>query len=89
MVELTAHDSAILSRLVQFGRLPVAERESLLKELQSPDARMVGEAVLEPKKYAESSKLIQETVDRFTGWLDANRELGRKRTLRRRAARSK
>lgn len=88
MVQLTPHDSAVLSRLVQFGRLPVEECRKLLSDLVSEDARMVGEVVLDPQKYAESPEQIRATVDRFEQWLQANRPLGRRRAIRRRSGRS-
>jgi hypothetical protein len=88
MVQLTPHDSAVLSRLVQFGRLPAEKRRELLGELESEDARRVGEVVLDPQKYAESPEQIRATFDRFEQWLQANRRLGRRRAIRRRTGRS-
>jgi hypothetical protein len=87
MVQLTPHDSAVLSSLVQFDRLPVEKRRELVNELESPDAKMVGEAVLDRQKYAESPEPIRATVDRFEEWLEANRRL-RRRRAKRRAGRS-
>jgi|SRR5580700_1159234 hypothetical protein len=89
MVQLTPHDSAVLSRLVQFVQLPVQKRKEILSELESDEAKMVGEAVLDPQKYAESSELVRATVDRFREWSQANQRLGRLRTVRRRAARTR
>jgi hypothetical protein len=83
MVELTPHDSAVLSRLVQFGRLGTQKRQEILSKLDSHDARLVGEAVLDEQKYSESSESVRATVDRFKKWSDANRRLGRQRPIRR------
>ena len=89
MVQLTPHDSAVLSRLVQFSGLPDEKRRELLGELQSDDAKMVGEVVLDRQKYDESPEQVRATVDRFEEWLKANRRLGRGRTIRRRTGRSR
>jgi hypothetical protein len=83
MVDLTPHDSSVLSRLVQFGRLGPQKRREILSQLDSHDARMVGEAVLDEQKYSESSDSIRATVDRFKKWSEANRRLGRQRSIRR------
>jgi len=88
MVELTPHDSAVLSRLVQFSGLPFEQRKEMLTEL-SGDARMVGEAVLDPLKYSASPQPVRATVDRFQNWLEANRRIGRLRRARGRNARSR
>ena len=84
MVQLTPHDVAVLSRLVQFRRLPPDKRAALVRTLTAEDARRVGEVILDQKKYAESNPAIKETVDRFRQWEQANRRLGQKRVLRRR-----
>lgn len=89
MVELTPHDSAALSRLVQFEGLPGERRKEILDGLESEEARMVGEAVLDPQKYSESTAPVRETVDRFRLWSENNRRLGRQRALRRRSARGR
>jgi hypothetical protein len=87
MVVLTPHESAVLSRLVQFGRLPVEHRRKMLDEL-SGDARMVGEVVLDRQKYDGSPEHVRATVDRFDQWHEANIRIGRMRANRRRSARS-
>jgi hypothetical protein len=84
MVELTSHDTLVLSRLVQFSRLPLDKRKELVDELKSEDARAVGEAILDEQKYAGSDPKIKETVERFRQWHQANRRLGQKRMVRRR-----
>ena len=89
MVQLTTHDSAVLTRLVQFSRLPIEKRRQILNELKSEEARRVGEAVLDPQKYSESATEVRETVDRFTQWSQANRRITRHRTARRQATRSR
>ncbi len=86
MIELTPHDAGVLSRLVQFYGLPIEERQEILNELKSPDARQVGEAVLHPEKLSEFSEPVQATVNRYPEWLDNNTRLGRRR---RRVSRSK
>lgn len=88
-MELTPHDSAALSRLVQFDRLPAERRKEILAELESEEARMVGEVVLDPEKYSASTAPVRATVDRFREWLEANRRLGRQRALRRQSARGR
>jgi hypothetical protein len=86
MVELTPHDAAVLSRLVQFHGLPIEKRRKILDELESPEAREVGEGVLDSTKLSTASEQIRETVNRYQLWLENNQRLGR---LRRRARRSK
>lgn len=88
MVRLTPNDAAVLSRLVQFGGLPAEELRKMLNELDSPEAKKVGEAVLDKEKYQHSTVEIQATVDRFLQWLKNNRRLGRQRPLSRRLARA-
>jgi hypothetical protein len=89
MVQLTPHDSAVLSRLVQFGRLPAEKRKEILSEVESAEARMVGEVVLDPQRYSESTPEVRATVDRFQEWSRTNRRLGRHRTAHRRPARTR
>jgi hypothetical protein len=86
MVELTPHDAAVLSRLVQFDRLPIEKRREILGELESPEAREVGEIVLDSTKLSTASEQIRETVNRYQLWLENNKRLGR---IRRGARRSK
>jgi len=85
MVELTPHDATVLSRLVQFHRLPPEKRRDILDELESQEARQVGEAILDSGRLAESSEAIRETAVRYQQWLENNQRLGR----RRKASRSK
>jgi hypothetical protein len=87
MVPLTPHDSAVLTQLVQFSRLSLEKRKEILEQLKSEDARKVGEVVLDRHKYATSPADVRATVDRFDQWLEANRRLGRQRSIRRRTAR--
>jgi hypothetical protein len=86
MIELTTHDAGVLSRLVQFYGLPIEERQKILNEIQSPDARQVGEAVLDPTKLSAFSEPVQATVNRVQQWLENNKRLGHRR---RRASRYK
>ena len=88
-MQLTPHDSAVLGRLVQFGRLPPERRKEILEDLKSDEARMLGEAVLDRQKYSESPQPVRATVDRFQQWSEANRRLGRLRRVRRRTARTR
>jgi hypothetical protein len=89
MVQLTPHDSAVLTRLVRFGRLPIEKRREILGELEGEDARRVGEAVLDSQKYSESSDQVRATVDRVQKWLDQNRRSVRLRPVHRRSGRSR
>ena len=89
MVELSPHDSSVLSRLVQFQNIPLEERRLLLKELESKDARMVGEAFLDREKYKTSPEKVRATVDRFDQWHAANLRAGRRRALARRKNRAR
>lgn len=86
MVELTPHDAAVLSRLVQFHRLPIEKRREILGELKSAEAREVGESVLDSTKLSTASEQIRATVNRYQLWLENNQRLGR---LRKKARRSK
>ena len=78
---LTPHDSSVLSRLVQF-RLPEQRRLELLSGIEDEDARKVGEVVLDPQKYDGASADVRASVDRFNGWHEANRRLGKQRLMR-------
>jgi hypothetical protein len=69
--------------LVQFDRLPEVERREFLEDVKADDARLVGEAVLDPQKYLKSSDEIRATVDRFKEWLEANKKIGTLRLARR------
>jgi hypothetical protein len=89
MVELTPHDSAALSRLVRFERLPPKKRLEILEEIQADDARRVGEIVLDPQKLAEATPEVQATVARFRQWQEANRRLARDRAKRQRVAQAR
>jgi hypothetical protein len=89
MVELTPHDSAALSRLVQFTGLPPQKRQEILEEIKAEDARRVGEVLLDPQKYPEAAPEVQATVTRFQEWMEANRRLAREREKRRQAARAR
>ncbi len=86
MIQLTPHDAGVLSRLVQFYGLSTEERQEILNEIQSSDARQVGEAVLDPAKLSEFSVPVQETVNRLQQWVENNKRLGRRR---RKASRSR
>jgi hypothetical protein len=86
MVTLTVHDSGALSRLARFSRLPPETRQSILNEVQAPDARQVGEVLLHPEKYETASPEVKATVDRFNAWVEVNRRLLRQRAIRRRTA---
>ncbi len=86
MVELTPHDASVLSRLVQFHRLPGEKRRGILDELKSDEARQVGEAILDPDRLATSPDPIRETAIRYQQWLANNQRIGR---LRRKASRAK
>lgn len=88
MVQLTPHDSSVLSRLVQFRRLSKERRQEIWSELESPDAKKVGEVVLDPERYHTSPQAVRDTVDRFKQWFEANQKAGRQRAVRRRAGRS-
>ena len=69
------------------------ERREFLEDVKADDARLVGEAVLDPQKYLKSSDEIRATVDRFKEWLEANKKIGTWRVasvaLRDRSAKSK
>lgn len=86
MVELTPHDAAVLSRLVQFHGLPIDKRLAILGELESAEAREVGEGILDSTKLSSSSDRIRETAKRYQLWLKNNQRLGR---VRRRTQSSK
>ena len=86
MIELTPHDAGVLSRLVQFHGLPIERRLEILNEIESLDARQVGEAVLDPAKLSEFSEPVRATVNRYQEWLENNKRLARRR---RRAIRSR
>jgi len=83
MVRLTPHDSSVMTRLAQYAH-PSDESTKLLNKLQSPEARLLGEAFLDPQKYAESPDHIRATVDYFREWLENNKRLRRQREAPRR-----
>jgi len=87
MVRLTPHDSSAMSALAQLARLSDEGKTELLNELQAPEARLVGEAFLDPQKYAESPDHIRATVDYFREWVENNKRLRREREARRSSSR--
>ncbi|SPF31779.1 hypothetical protein SBA4_1020007 [Candidatus Sulfopaludibacter sp. SbA4] len=84
MVELTPHESSVLTRIIVYSRVP--GREKAVEEL-SGDARKVGEVFLDPSKYSEMTDDVREAVDHFRLWLENNRRLREKRLARSRRAR--
>lgn len=86
MVELTPRDASVLSRLVQFYLLPPEKRLSIFEELQSDEARQVGEAILYPDRLAASPSPVRETAVHYQQWLANNQRIGR---LRRKARRTR
>lgn len=88
MVELTPQDAAVLGRLVRFDRLPLDDRKELITKLKTDNAKRVGEALLDEKKYLESDQSVKATVDRFRNWRLTNKRLTQKRVARRRKVRT-
>ncbi|HLI82767.1 MAG TPA: hypothetical protein VKV17_02555 [Bryobacteraceae bacterium] len=84
MVGLTPNDSTLLSFLTGHPRLSDQERDRLLKRLETPDVRAVGEALLDPQKYSKASAEIRAAVDRFKKWMEREQRLLRSREGRRR-----
>ena len=86
MVRLTPHDSSVMTALVQYTRPSEESKKELLDELQSPDARLVGEAFLDLQKYAAAPDHIRATVDYLREWVENNRRLRLKREARSRSS---
>jgi hypothetical protein len=84
MIRSTPHDSSMMSILAHSTGASEKRKQELLNELQSPEARQLGEAYLDQQKYAEASAPIQATVDYFRQWVEDNRRLRGEREARRR-----
>lgn len=85
---LTPHDASVLTSLAQYTRLS-ERREELLNSLEKPDARMVGEALFDPQKYAEAPDDVRATVDRFRDWVENNKRRRLQREARQRSSRAR
>jgi hypothetical protein len=83
MVVLTPKESAILTSLVTFTKLPSERRHELVDDLQSPGARAIGEIFLDESKYDGAPQDVKETVDHLRKWRDGNLRAGRARAKRR------
>ncbi len=86
MVRLTPHDSSVITALVQHTSHSDEGKKELLDELQSPEARLVGEAFLDSQKYAAAADHIRATVDYLQAWVENNKRLRVKREARGQAA---
>ena len=84
MLRLTPHDSSVMTALIQYTH-PSDETRKLLDELQSLEARKLGEAFHDQQKYDDAPEHIRNTVDYFREWVENNRRLRRQREARRRA----
>ena len=70
MVPVNPHDSAILSQLVQFTGMPLDLKLELLAKLETPEARQVGEAILDPAKLSGAPEPVQQTANRYKEWVE-------------------
>jgi hypothetical protein len=77
MVELTPGDSEALSRLVRFPN-----HREILDQIQSRDAREVGEAFLDEQAYSAAPPIVRATVDHLKLWKETNRRLAEERAGR-------
>jgi hypothetical protein len=89
MTLLTPHDANVIAELVQFAGMPDGRQKELLAKLEEEEARMVGEAFLDPQKYSGASPEVQATVDRYRAWVENNKRLRLKREARKRSNRSR
>ena len=89
MALLTPHDANVISELVQFAGMPEDRKRELLAKLEEEDARMVGEALLDPQKYSDATPEVQATVDRYRAWAENNKRLRRQREARQRSSRGR
>lgn len=87
MLRLTPDDSSVMTALAQPTALSDERKQQLLDELQSPESRQLGEAFLDPQKYAAAPEYIRNTVDYFREWVENNRRLRRQREALRRVSR--
>ena len=87
MLRLTPDDSSVMTALAQPTALSDERKKQLLDELQSPESRQLGEAFLDPQKYAAAPEYIRNTVDYFREWVENNRRLRRQREALRRVSR--
>ena len=89
MTLLTPHDANVIAELAQIGGMPEEAKTELLAKLEEEDARMVGEALLDPKKYSDAKPEVRATVDRYRAWVENNKRLRRQREARRHSSRSR
>jgi hypothetical protein len=87
MLRLTPHDSSVMTALIHYAHPSDERKKQLLDELQSPEARQLGEAFHDPQKYADAPEYIRNTVDYFREVVENNKRLRRQREARRRVSR--
>lgn len=84
MDSLSSNDSAILTRVLQYRRVPMDERLALLRTA-SPKAQEVGRFLLDPQNSSPASPDVAVAAASFQRWLESNRRVGRLRaTIRHR-----
>jgi len=84
MITLSPADASILTRVIQYRRIPLDERLKLL-ETASPDAQAVGRVILQRDQ--PTSEEVRVAADAFLKWLQGNRRVGKLRPMRRQLAR--
>jgi hypothetical protein len=72
MIQLSPSDSSILTRVVQYTRIPVRQRLELLSGASKP-ARKIGRILLEIDKPTDAEPDVRAAADAFKRWLASNR----------------
>lgn len=88
MVNLSAKDSSILTRITQYTTIPLKERQRLLSEA-SPEAKQIGEIILGTSTGEGAAADIRAAAKAYSEWLQNNRRASKVRSPRRRIARVK
>jgi hypothetical protein len=88
MVRLTPHDSSVMTALAQYSNPSDQRKQELLDDLKSTEARLVGEAYLDPQKYDQAPDYVRATVDYLRKWVENNKRLRLNREARQRSSRA-
>lgn len=74
MVKLNRKDAYILGRVAQYRRLPAQEREKMLGDLTTQEARQIGNVIIRRKfKVTKAaSREIREAAQRIDNWAITN-----------------
>ena len=83
MIQLSPSDSSILTRVAQYGRIPVDQRLALLSKA-SPQAQQVGRILLKVEQPTKAEPDVRAAAEAIRRWLASNRRVRSTRSANRR-----